>query len=88
MGKNFKRGRGKQRSTEGERHGEYTSFEQTSAKFDAYYKGQQIVPEEEWESFLAAMRAPLPTTFRITAGKPTTRQLLDGMNEPTLKAAP
>ena len=81
MGKNFKRGRGKQRSTEGERHGEYTSFEQTSAKFDAYYKGQQIVPEEEWESFLAAMRAPLPTTFRITAGKPTTRQLLDAMRD-------
>lgn len=31
-----------------------------------YYKNQGIVPEGEWEDFLAALRKPLPITFRIT----------------------
>lgn len=64
----------------GERHGEYTSIEQTNPKFEAYYRDQGIVPLDEWEAFVEAMRAPLPTTFRITSGKPTSRQLLDAMH--------
>lgn len=64
----------------GERHGEYTAIEQTNPKFEAYYRGQGIVPPDEWDAFVEAMRAPLPTTFRITSGKPTARQLLDAMH--------
>jgi hypothetical protein len=28
---------------------------------------QQIVPEEEWDSFMSMLRKPLPATFRINA---------------------
>lgn len=37
-------------------------------KFEAYYKAQGIVPEEEWDAFMASLRAPLPSSFRICAG--------------------
>ncbi|WFD42066.1 multisite-specific tRNA:(cytosine-C(5))-methyltransferase [Malassezia psittaci] len=81
-GKYRGRGRGGRQGAgrgEGERHGAYTAIDQTNPKFEAYYVGQGIVPEEEWDAFLEAMRAALPTTFRITSGKPTSRQLLDAM---------
>ena len=42
-----------------------TQGEQSNAAFEEYYKQQNIVPEGEWDSFMAALRAPLPTTFRI-----------------------
>ena len=34
--------------------------------FNRRYRGS-VVPEEEWEPFLAVMRAPLPTTFSFTS---------------------
>ncbi|WFC97980.1 multisite-specific tRNA:(cytosine-C(5))-methyltransferase [Malassezia yamatoensis] len=83
-GKYRGRGRGGRQGAsrgEGERHGAYTAIDQTNPKFEAYYVGQGIVPEEEWDAFLEAMRAALPTTFRITSGKPTSRQLLDAMQD-------
>lgn len=74
------RGRGgRQNRGDGERHGAYTAIDQTNPKFESYYLGQEILPREEWDTFLETMRAPLPTTFRITSGKPTSRQLLDAM---------
>lgn len=33
--------------------------------FEEYYKTQNIVPEGEWEDFVACLKKPLPTTFRI-----------------------
>jgi hypothetical protein len=30
-------------------------------------KGLGVVPENEWDQFMAALRADLPTTFRITS---------------------
>ncbi|GAA5843387.1 hypothetical protein JCM3766R1_002937 [Sporobolomyces carnicolor] len=51
--------------------GNYNVVEQTNAKFEAYYKAQNIVPESEWEDLLAAFRRPLPTTFRLTTSRPT-----------------
>ncbi|WFD07759.1 multisite-specific tRNA:(cytosine-C(5))-methyltransferase [Malassezia vespertilionis] len=48
---------------------------------ESYYLGQQIVPADEWDAFMESLRAPLPTTFRITSGKPTSRQLLDAMHD-------
>lgn len=73
------RGRGGRPASSGERHGEYLPFELKNAKFEAYYRGQGIVPDDEWDAFMASMRSPLPTTFRITSGKPTSRQLVDAM---------
>lgn len=38
-------------------------------RFSAYYKAQNIVPEEEWETFLDALRQHLPTTFRVAGSR-------------------
>lgn len=35
--------------------------------FEAYYKGQEIIPAEEWDAFYKSLQTPLPTTFRVTA---------------------
>ncbi|XP_020675074.2 tRNA (cytosine(34)-C(5))-methyltransferase [Dendrobium catenatum] len=46
------------------------SWEPFSTKnlgFEEYYKGQVIVPEEEWEEFISLLRKPLPAAFRINA---------------------
>lgn len=38
-------------------------------RFFSYYKAQKIIPEDEWESFLEAIRGHLPTTFRVTGSR-------------------
>ncbi|CAD6224565.1 unnamed protein product [Miscanthus lutarioriparius] len=42
-------------------------FATENPAFEDYYKEQQIVPEEEWDSFMSMLRKPLPATFRINA---------------------
>ncbi|KAF9444637.1 cytosine-5--methyltransferase, partial [Macrolepiota fuliginosa MF-IS2] len=44
-------------------------------RFFSYYKVQNIVPEEEWESFLGAIRSHLPTTFRVAGSRETANTL-------------
>jgi 16S rRNA C967 or C1407 C5-methylase (RsmB/RsmF family) len=56
----------------GGRHGErqdyqkWPEIQKDSAQMRAYYEAQNIFGEEEWPAFLAAARANLPTTFRIS----------------------
>ncbi|KAJ7749258.1 cytosine-5--methyltransferase [Mycena maculata] len=77
MGRNNKRG--------GRKHARDNTFRadqvQVTAMHNdrlfAYYQAQKIVPSEEWESFLAALRTPLPTTFRVAG----TRQTAHSLNE-------
>ena len=38
-------------------------------RFEKYYKAQGILPENEWTPFMDSMRAPLPTTFRVTGSR-------------------
>ena len=38
-------------------------------RFSAYYKAQKIVPEEEWDAFIDALRRHLPTTFRVAGSR-------------------
>ncbi|KAI1792405.1 S-adenosyl-L-methionine-dependent methyltransferase [Ganoderma leucocontextum] len=45
-------------------------------RLEKYYKSQNILPEQEWDQFLQAMRDPLPTTFRV-AGSRQAAQLLN-----------
>lgn len=52
---------------------------QTNKFFEAFYWDQKIVEPEEWQAFLDHLRAPLPTSFRITSGKPTTAILIEQM---------
>ncbi len=44
----------------------YTNFVRENLVFERYYKLQGILPEGEWGEFIAHLRRPLPTTFRIT----------------------
>ncbi|CAO1637495.1 unnamed protein product [Parajaminaea phylloscopi] len=56
-----------------------TSKTMKNDRFEAYYLDQNILTPEEWQPFVDALRAPLPTTFRFTAGKSTTPQLIEQM---------
>eukprot|EP00002_Diphylleia_rotans_P037600 TRINITY_DN8415_c0_g1_i1.p1 TRINITY_DN8415_c0_g1~~TRINITY_DN8415_c0_g1_i1.p1 ORF type:complete len:777 (-),score=156.57 TRINITY_DN8415_c0_g1_i1:202-2532(-) len=38
--------------------------------FEKYYKGQCIVPEAEWDEYLATLFRPLPQSFRFSAHTP------------------
>lgn len=38
-------------------------------RFFGYYKAQKIVPDEEWDDFVEALRQHLPTTFRVTGSR-------------------
>ncbi|KAG6830768.1 hypothetical protein H0H87_007167 [Tephrocybe sp. NHM501043] len=44
-------------------------------RFKAYYQAQNLVPEDEWETFYDALRQHLPTTFRVAGS----RQYPDGL---------
>ncbi|KAI0032587.1 S-adenosyl-L-methionine-dependent methyltransferase [Vararia minispora EC-137] len=46
-----------------------------NARFEKYYKTQAIVTDGEWNTLLEMCREPLPTTFRIAAGKENTQVL-------------
>ncbi|KAF7973923.1 hypothetical protein HWV62_13980 [Athelia sp. TMB] len=47
-----------------------------NARFEAYYRAQNIIEsDEEWEEFMAAMRRPLPTTFRVAGSRMTAHTL-------------
>lgn len=42
-----------------------TALDKSNPDFEEYYKAQNIVPEGEWDEFIASLRKPLPVTFRI-----------------------
>jgi len=44
-------------------------------RFFAYYKAQKIVPDEEWDVFVEALRRHLPTTFRVAGSRQYVRCL-------------
>lgn len=43
--------------------------------YTEYYQGQGVIPPEEWDTFIACMRQPLPITFRINGTGPFAAQL-------------
>lgn len=45
-------------------------------RLSTYYKTQNIVPEDEWEPFLDALREHLPTTFRVAGSRQCVRHTL------------
>ncbi|KAI9596681.1 S-adenosyl-L-methionine-dependent methyltransferase [Syncephalis fuscata] len=61
----------------GERGVGYKELEKSNPVLESYYKEQNVVPEEEWESFLTYLRTELPTTFRVTG----TRKVATELNE-------
>jgi multisite-specific tRNA:(cytosine-C5)-methyltransferase len=41
----------------------------TSEKFEAYYRAQGVVPEDQWPALLEAARRPLPVSFRVAGSR-------------------
>ena len=60
------RGGGGGGDDERQHHGKWADIKKESPEMEAYYKEQKILKEEDWPAFLAAARANLPTTFRIS----------------------
>ncbi|CAN7991843.1 unnamed protein product, partial [Ixodes hexagonus] len=54
----------------------YTDIVKSNEAFEAYYKAQNIVAEEEWDDFMKALRRGLPAAFRITGFLPESKHLL------------
>lgn len=63
-------------------------------RFEAYYRGQrlfgsseegqgesEVSEEAEWEQFWSSLKKPLPTTFRITNGRPFTSQVRSALQD-------
>ena len=63
---NFQR-KSKKETNEGGRPGTWQlhKIEKESARFQKYYKAQGIVPEGQWDDFMAALRRELPIAFRF-----------------------
>lgn len=59
----------------GEKFG-YKTISKSNPDFEKYYKAQGIVPEGEWDDFMAALRRDLPAAFRITHYFPEAKHLL------------
>ncbi|XP_071785595.1 RNA cytosine-C(5)-methyltransferase NSUN2-like [Asterias amurensis] len=54
----------------------YQAIERKNEAFEAYYKEQNIVPEEEWDNFMSTLKEELPVTFRITGYRSHAQQML------------
>jgi hypothetical protein len=55
--------------------------ERSNAKWEEYYKAQNIVPEEEWEAFKAAFLKDLPLSFRFTTINGTAQRLIQRFDD-------
>ncbi|CAF3461497.1 unnamed protein product [Rotaria sp. Silwood1] len=44
----------------------YEDIVKENALLEKYYKAMNLVPDDEWDAFLAALKEPLPVTFRVT----------------------
>lgn len=55
----------------------YPEIVRENEGFEKYYKHQRICPDDQWDEFIAAIRADLPTTFRITGCRSAAKKLLN-----------
>lgn len=70
--------KGKQPTQRPDRRNEpYPELIRHNDAFNRYYKHANICTEAEFEDFLAVLRDPLPTTFRITGYKAEAQRLQD-----------
>ncbi|KAB1281340.1 tRNA -methyltransferase [Camelus dromedarius] len=71
-------GGGKRNDAVGARswEGGYPEIIKENKLFEHYYQELKIVPEGEWDQFMAALREPLPATLRITGYKSHAKEIL------------
>ncbi|KAI9252407.1 S-adenosyl-L-methionine-dependent methyltransferase [Phascolomyces articulosus] len=77
MGRKSFRGRkGKSKGSDPRSNGKgYPETVKDNATFKAYYKNQNILPDEEFDEFYSTLQTTLPTTFRITGTRSNAIQL-------------
>lgn len=56
-----------------------TAVDMQNERFEKYYKAQEIIPDNEWDAFMQALRQPLPSTFRIAGHRQMKTVLGDAM---------
>ncbi|KAJ7652218.1 S-adenosyl-L-methionine-dependent methyltransferase [Mycena rosella] len=84
MGRNNKRGgrRGnKPRDDTYHRSDLVDKASMNNERFATYYQTQNIVPADQWEPFLDALRTPLPTTFRVAGSRQTAQSLNETLRD-------
>lgn len=54
--------------------------EMNNVRFNGYYRAQKIVPDEEWDAFVDAMKRPLPTTFRVGGSRQCVYRIYSSCN--------
>jgi multisite-specific tRNA:(cytosine-C5)-methyltransferase len=64
-----KAARGKKRRDDTYRTDLLDKIHMENERFTAYYQAQGIIPEDEWDMFLDALKQPLPTTFRVAGSR-------------------
>lgn len=65
--------------------GSYDPVVKENKQFEAYYKQLAIVPDNEWDAFMTALKEPLPVTFRITSYKSYANEVLNILKEKHFK---
>ncbi|KAF8156676.1 S-adenosyl-L-methionine-dependent methyltransferase [Crassisporium funariophilum] len=73
--KNKGKGKGRSRKPQDDRSDLIEKIDMQNERFYAYYKAQKIVPDEEWDLFMDALRQHLPTTFRVAGSRQTANTL-------------
>ncbi|XP_076173913.1 tRNA (cytosine(34)-C(5))-methyltransferase Nsun2 [Ptiloglossa arizonensis] len=58
-------------------HHSYADIIRENKLFESYYKTQEIVPKDQWDSFMNTMKKNLPVAFRITGSKSEAKALLE-----------
>ncbi|KAI8882372.1 S-adenosyl-L-methionine-dependent methyltransferase, partial [Backusella circina FSU 941] len=54
----------------------YVDIDRNNEKFKAYYKAQNILPEDEFDVFYEFIKTILPSTFRITGSRNVAEEIL------------
>ncbi|RUS72855.1 hypothetical protein EGW08_019378, partial [Elysia chlorotica] len=57
--------------------GKYDLAARNNELYVKYYKGQNIIPEDEWNEFYATLQKTLPVTFRISGHRAQAEELLN-----------
>ncbi|XP_054237719.1 RNA cytosine C(5)-methyltransferase NSUN2 [Indicator indicator] len=65
--------------------GGYPEIVKENELFERYYRELGIVPDGEWDAFMAALREPLPATLRITGYRSHAKEILHCLKEKYFK---
>lgn len=64
---------------DGEKGGYPAHKPHENENFTQYYKAQSILEPSEWEEFIKACQATLPTTFRVTASRSASKAVTENV---------